>query len=69
MHRKASDSEEVRNSGPELYGYIVFDDMQPTVYERQELQNADCDYTHGSERIKFTILRDGKTITGTFYPA
>lgn len=69
MHRKASDSEEVRNSGPELYGHIVFDDMQPTEYEKQELQKANSDYTHGSEGIKFTITRGGKTITGTFYPA
>lgn len=69
MHRNASDSEEVRNSGPELYGHIIFDDMQPTEYEKQELKKANSDYTHGSEGIKFTITRGGKTITGTFYPA
>lgn len=69
MHRKASDSEELRNSGPELYGYVVFDNMQPTKYEKQELQKTKSEYTCGSEGTKFTIKRDGKIITGTFYPA
>ncbi len=68
MHRKASDSEELRNSGPELYGYVVFDDMLPTEYEKQQLQKTNCDYTCGSEGTKFTITKNGRTITGTFYP-